>query len=160
MKKTNEQENKIKAADQSYVNAVFDALMNFQAIEALLKKCILMSYEIIECSCPREVTFKPSANQVKAIENRLGLGGLVEKFKEVTPHKNLCRKIQAATKKRNILAHRAAADYLSFPISSDGADICQSKAEEFQKATKEANKLYYELIDVYNQIEAKHVLLV
>lgn len=31
---------KIEIADQKYVNAVFDALMNFQAIEALIKKCI------------------------------------------------------------------------------------------------------------------------
>jgi len=156
MTKSNEQKRKIEVADQSYVNAVFDALMTFQAIEDLLKKCILMSYEIIKYSCSSKVSFNPSPNQIMAIKNRLGLGGLAEKFKEVTPHKNTCETIQAIAKTRNILAHRAAADYLTFPISHDGASLCQSKAEEFQNATEEANKLYYKLIDIYNQIKGEH----
>lgn len=153
---TEEQKIKNENADNNYVHAVFEALMNFQAIESLLKECILKSYEIIAASCPNDTTFTPSEKNIKDIKNRLGLGGLVERFKEVTPHKELCKRIQAAAGKRNSLAHKAAAEYLKFPISLSGAIECQSEADNIQRAAEEANKLYYELIDIYNQIEEEH----
>jgi hypothetical protein len=119
-----------------------------------------MSYEIIECSCPSSVSFKPSTKQIKDIEKKLGLGALAEKFKEVTSHKSLCEKVKKAARNRNLLAHKAAAEWLSFLPSADGANKCQEKADEFRKAADAANKLYYELMDVYNQIEAEHGQLV
>ena len=149
-------EHKIEIADNNYVHAVFDALMNFQAIEALLRECILKSYEIIAASCPANTTFAPSDKNIKYIKNKLGLGGLVEKFKEVTPHKELCERIQAATEKRNVLAHKAAVEYLKFPISLSGAGTCQSKADDFELVTEEAIKLYYELRDIYDEIEKEY----
>ena len=150
------QKSKIEIADNNYVHAVFEALMNFQAIEALLKECILKSYEIIAASCPGDTTFTPSEKNIKDIKNRIGLGGLAEKFKEITLHKELCKRIQSATGKRNSLAHKAAAEYLKFPISLSGAIECQSEADNIQLTTEEANNLYYELIDIYNQIEEEH----
>lgn len=153
---TREQKPTIESADGNYINAVFEALMNFQAIEILLKKCILKSYEIIESSCPNGVSFRPSKSQIKAIENKLGLGGLVEKFREITDHHDLCDRIKETTKVRNSLAHRAAAKYLDFTISESGAIACQAEAEQYQNAADEANKLYYELREILNQIEEIH----
>jgi hypothetical protein len=150
------EKSKFEIADQKYLNAVFDALMNYQAIEALIKKCIIMSYEIIAVSCSSNTTLTPSKRSIEAIESRLGLGALVEKFKEVTPHKELCNRIKAASKLRNNLAHSAAAEHLKIPISLSGANKCQSKAFEFEQVASDANKLYYELIDIYNQLEAEH----
>ena len=150
------QKSKIEIADNNYVHAVFEALMNFQAIESLIKKCIIMSYEIISVSCSRNTTLTPSKRNIEAIENRLGLGALVEKFKEVTPHKDLCDRIKSASKLRNNLAHSAAVEHLKIPISLSGANICQSKAFEFEQVAEQANKLYYELIDIYNQLEIEH----
>ena len=97
-----------------------------------------------------------SKRSMKAIENRLGLGALVEKFKEVTPHKKLCDRIKSASKIRNNLAHSVAADHLKFPISLSGANKCHSKVIEFEQVAEQANKLYYELIDIYNELEAEH----
>jgi hypothetical protein len=150
------EKSKIEIADQKYVNAVFDALMNFQAIEALIKKCITMSYEIIACSCSSNTTFTPSESSIEAIENRLGLGALVEKFKEVTPHKKLCERIKSVSKIRNNLAHSAAADHMKFSISLSGANKCHLKASEFEQVTEQVNKLYYELMDIYNELEEEH----
>jgi len=61
-------------------------------------------------------------------------GCLVEKFKKVTPHKELCECIKTAAGKRNLLAHKAAEEYLKFPVSLSGANVCQSKADYFQLA--------------------------
>lgn len=151
-----DQKNKIEIAHNNYVHAVFEALMNFQAIESLLKKCILNSYEIIAASCPNNTTYTPSEKSKNDIKKRLGLGGLAEKFKEVTPHIELCERIQTAARERNRLAHEAANDYLKFRISRSGAEECQSKADAFLYVTEEANKLYYELFDIYNKIKEEH----
>ncbi len=147
---------KIEIADARYVNAVFEALMNFQAIELIIKKCIIMSYEIISITCSSNTTLTPSKRSIEAIQNRLGLGALVEKFKEVTPHKELCDRIKNTTKLRNNLAHSAAVEYLKIPISLSGANTFNSKAIKFEKVAEQANKLYYELVDIYNQLEAEH----
>lgn len=150
------EKSEIEIADQKYVNAVFEALMNFQAIEALIKKCIFMSYDIIAVSCSSNTTLTPSKRSIEAIENKLGLGALVEKFKEVTPHKDLCDRIKEASKIRNKLAHSAAAEYLKIPISLSGASTSKLKTLEFEQSAEQANKLYYELLDIYNQLEVDH----
>lgn len=78
MKKT--KSNFIQDSDQNYISAVFEALMNFQIIEDLLKKCILASYEILAKATPPELEFTPSKKDIEKIKNSLGLGGLVYKF--------------------------------------------------------------------------------
>lgn len=150
------EENKITKADGEYVHAVFDALMNFQAIEELLKECILASYEILSKASPDGVEFHPSKKDVNDIKAKFGLGGLISKFEIVTPHKDLCEKLRAATKIRNELAHTAAANYLKFPVSGSGADQCLSKASEFKDAAGAANSLFYELSDVFEKIMEVH----
>jgi len=47
------------------VNAVFEALMNFQAIELIIKKCIIMSYEIISITCSSNTTLTPQKEALK-----------------------------------------------------------------------------------------------
>ena len=146
----------IQAADREYINSVFDALMNFQIIEELLKDCILASYEILAKTCPAGLDYNPSKNDIKKIENNLGLGGLVGKFEMVTPYKDLCERILHSAQTRNELAHKAAANYLKFPISLGGAERVSLQAEEYRKASKSANSLYFELNRVYEEIMLIH----
>lgn len=150
------EENKITKADGEYVHAVFDALMNFQAIEELLKECILASYEILSKASPDGVEFHPSKKDVNDIKVKFGLGGLISKFEIVTPYKDICVRLRAATKIRNELAHTAAANYLKFSVSASGADQCLSKASEFKEAAAAANSLFYELLDVFEKIMEVH----
>lgn len=130
--------------------------MNFQAIEDLIKKCIFTSYEIIAVSCSKNATLTLSKKSINEIESRLGLGALIEKFKEVTPHKNFCDRIKQASKIRNKLAHSAAAEYLKIPLSLSGADTFNLKSLEIEQAAVQANKLYYELVDIYNKLKVEH----
>jgi hypothetical protein len=149
-------ENKISKADGEYEHAVFDALMNFQAIEELLKDCILVSYQILSKTTPEGVEFHPSKKDIKDIKSRLGLGGLISRFEMVTPYKDICVKLRAATKTRNELAHTAAANYLKFPVSSSGADQILAKASDFNDAAVSANSLFYELSEVFEKIMEVH----
>lgn len=149
-------ENKITKADSEYVQAVFEALMNYQAIEELLKDCILASYEVLSKTSPSGVEFRPSEKELKDIKNRLGLGGLISKFEAVTPYSDLCAKLRQVTKTRNELAHRAAANFLNFPVSSTGAEQCLSKASEYREASESANSLFYELSEVFEKIMEVH----
>ena len=146
----------IELADREYVNAVFDALLNYQVIEDLLKECIFASYGILAKTCPDNIHFSPSEREMERIRNNLGLGGLVAKFEEVTSNKNLCSKIKIISKTRNELAHSAAANYLKFPLSTDGAEKLRYKASEYREASETANKLYYELYEIYGKIMEVH----
>ncbi len=135
-----------------YVNSVFDALMNYQCIEELLKECILRSYEILEKTSTPPINFKVKSETKKSIKNRMGLGGLVGKFRELTTHQKLCDKIKSLVKERNKLAHVAAADYLKHPISQSGNEEILKKAKRFRELTEKVNKLYYELHEVHAEI--------
>ncbi len=154
MEKT--ESNFIQNADRDYISAVFEALMNFQTIEDLLKECILASYEILAKTTPPELEFSPSNKDIKRIENNLGLGGLLNKFEELTPNKELCKKIRGASTIRNELAHKAAANYLNFLPSNNGAQQAILETQKYEKASKLANSLYYELNDVYEKIMLVH----
>jgi Cft2 family RNA processing exonuclease len=148
--------NFIQNADRDYISAVFEALMNFQTIEDLLKQCILASYEILAKTTPPELEFRPSKQDIKRIKNNLGLGGLINKFEELTPNKELCEKIRASSKIRNELAHKAAANYLNFLPSNSGAQQAILETKKYDEASKLANYLYYELNDVYEAIMLVH----
>lgn len=146
----------IQDAGRNYISAVFEALMNFQAIEDLLRECILSSYEVLAKTTPQELEFSPSKKDIKSIKNNLGLGGLVNKFEELTPNKELCRKIRDSSKIRNKLAHKAAANYLNFLPSDSGAQQANLEAVKYDDASKLANSLYYDLNDVYEKIMLIH----
>jgi len=152
----NTESNFIQNADRNYISAVFEALMNFQAIEDLLKESILSSYEILAKTTPPELEFRPSTKDIKRIKSNLGLGGLLNKFEELTPNKELCKKIRGASIIRNELAHKAAANYLKFTPSNNGAQQAVLETKKYDDASKLANSLYYELNDVYEKIMLVH----
>lgn len=146
----------IEVVDQIYRDAVFEALMNYQALEDLLKSCIFKSYEILDTTSHKVVTYNPSNEHLKSIQQKSGLGGLAETFKVVTPHKDICERIKAASKTRNVIAHSAAADFLKMRISEEGAKEWHAKAVDFNAAADQANKLYLELIDVFQELIDAH----
>jgi len=102
------------------------------------------------------IRFSPTENEVRDIRNILGLGSLIYKFEAVTPDKELCKKLKAVTKVRNELAHRAASNFLKFPVSYSGAEQCLAKAQEFGEAAAVANSLFYELSEVFENIMGAH----
>ena len=146
----------IEVVDQVYRDAVFEALMNYQALEDLLKSCIFKSYEILDSTSHKVVTYNPSNDQLKSIHKKSGLGSLADTFKVVTPHKEICDRIKDASEIRNVIAHSAAADFLKMRISKEGAREWHSKAVDFNKAADQASKLYLELIDIYQEILVAH----
>lgn len=150
-------ENKIiNAADDAYRNAIFEALMHYQMVEDLLRDCIIKSYEILNASSHEKVTFTPSKRHIEDILKRKGLGGLVDTFETLTPHKDLCVRIKNETSNRNEIAHRAAADYMKFPISKNGAEECHLKATEFYDFTTIASWLYDELSVIHKELTEVH----
>lgn len=68
----------------------------------------------------------------------------------------MCKKIRNASKIRNELAHKAAANYLKFLPSNNGAQEAILETKKYQTASKLANSLYYELNDVYEEIMLVH----
>ncbi|HBZ29905.1 MAG TPA: hypothetical protein DEO56_04840 [Nitrosomonas nitrosa] len=146
----------IEVVDQAYPNAVFEALMNYQALEVLLKSCIFKCYEILNSTSHKVVTYNPSREHLKSICKKSGLGGLADTFKVVTPHKDICDRIKNVSEVRNLIAHRAAVDYLKMQISNEVAREWHSKAVDFNEAAAQANNLYLELIEIYQEILDAH----
>ncbi len=130
--------------------------MHYQMVEDLLRNCILLSYEILNASSHEKVTYKPSQKHLDDIRKRKGLGGLVDVFETLTHHKDLCARIKQEAANRNIVAHRAAADYLQFPLSKDGAEECFLRASDIDEFATKASWLYEDLYRVHEEIEKIH----
>lgn len=156
MNKDENNQNIINASDEAYRSAVFEALMYYQEIESILRDCILKSYEIIDATSHELVNFKPDKRHIDNIKRKMGLGGLVEIFRTVTNHTDLCDRIKKETEKRNFIAHTAASKYLKFPISGNGARDCQSASNEIFESAMLASWIYEELVEIRNEIEEVH----
>lgn len=155
----NEQEleqNIINSADYAYRNAIFEALMHYQLVEDLLRDCIIKSYEILNSTSHEIVSLTPSKRHIEEINKRKGLGSLLDIFETLTQHKDLCARIRKETTNRNLVAHRAAADFLNFPLSITGAKECQLKATEIDEFATIASWLYDELIKVHKELLEVH----
>lgn len=150
------EQNAITASDRAYRDAVFEALMNYQAIEELLRDCIIKSYEILDATSHETVSLKPSGRHIENVRKKMGLGSLVETFKTLTANRDLCERILTESRTRNLVAHKAASEYLKFPISDNGARDCQEKALNIYEAAQTANWLYFELVELHNQISEVH----
>jgi hypothetical protein len=145
--------NFIDIVNQSYRDACFDALTNYQALEDLLKSCIFRSHEIIDKTSHKKVTYNPPDCQIKDINfDNKGLWGLADAFEKITPHKELCKQIKKSAKTRNELAHKAAVKFFKINPSEEEILAMQHKAVDYQKAANESNKLYLELVNIYQEL--------
>jgi hypothetical protein len=144
------------AAENAYKAAIFEALMNYQAIEETLKSCIVTSYEILNKTSHASVTCCPDPKHIKDIQSNKGLGSLINIFKTLTPHKDLCDRLSKQVQNRNKIAHQAAVEYLRFSLSYETTDELRMKTDEIFEAAKMADWLYSEVFQVLQDLLTIH----
>ena len=88
----------------SYKEAVFKAIMWSQAVENLVRDCVLI--------CVANGHLNPDDSQVDKIKNIYGLGCLAYKFKPCISE-DMFSRLLGFSKDRNELAHKAADTYMN-----------------------------------------------
>lgn len=143
-------------SDCEYRNAVFEALITYQAIECLLRDCILICYDLLDRTSHGAVTYKPSERHLKDVKNRMGLGSLLDIFSCLTNNKKLCKEIKCHLNSRNKLAHGVANNYLKAPPGSKAELALGELAEEIYLDSERVNRLYFELHELRSELKKVH----
>lgn len=123
----------------TYKEAVFSALMWSQAVENLVRDCVL--------KCVANGRLNPDDKRLEKIRNDFGLGGLAWEFKPCISEE-LFSKLIGFSKDRNALAHRAADTYMTnLLVNQNGAET-EQELWKLEENTKVAGDLYGELLDL------------
>ena len=125
-----------------YKNAVFDAIMWSQAVENLVRDCIL--------KCVANNKLSPSDTKLEKIKNTYGLGGLAYEFKPCITLE-LFEKLIGFSKDRNILAHDAANRYMIDAMVGITEEEMQKELWKLNSNKMLAGEIYGELLDLHTR---------
>jgi hypothetical protein len=117
----------------TFQEEIFDALMWAQAVESLVRDCVLLCYEIKKNRLDGVVVFNPTDRQLKNIKKKMGLGALINELKVHITEDELCERILKFSESRNFLAHKAAVEYMNM------LRVIVLKAEYEDKSVKYGN---------------------
>ena len=136
---------------KNYKNAVFDALTQFQFIEALLRDCILLSYNVIQKKTESILDFTYSEPDL----NKNALHALCTKYKALTKNKELIRRIKSKADDRNTIAHEACYKNWIDMISGVDDNELHAKGCEIQSHADVASALVGELLREQKKLKSE-----
>lgn len=135
--------------NKNYKNAVFDALMQYQFIECLLKDCINESNRIIKISTKNFLDFEYTE---KDLETK-ALQSLVTLFRRVTTDKNLASEIKKEAVNRNQIAHEACFENWQDLMLGISDTELHKKGCKIQDHADKASEIVGKLIKELNRLK-------
>lgn len=139
----------IEELHKNYKNAIFDALIQFQFIESLLKDCIILSNKVIHEKTKDILDFTYSEERL----NEKALQALCGAYRRLTKNKSLIDRIKSKSKYRNNIAHEACFENWKDRINNIKAHQLHEKGCSIQKHADEASKLARELLKEHKVLQ-------
>lgn len=142
--------------NSEYIQASTQALLGFQMIEEALKLCIGLSYEIIQLSAAKPVSFTFNPDVIL----NAPLGKLTSMYEGVTSQQELVTHLRKSAKWRNFLAHNAFRHELysrngKSPYSEHSVEDISQVVKVTKELTEEIAKEIVELQKKYKELAGK-----